>query len=285
MPQKAIISDVHGNFKALYRVLYDIIVTRGIPRQDIYSLGDLVSYYPGVDECVDAHRTLDIETVIGNHDLACIDKNFKGLESFNPAARAAVEYSRKALSDKNREFLEKLSYVIDKRGYWLVHANPVDPQSFYYIGTRSHGVDIGSVLAKMDEVGIKIVFIGHSHYRMLLEDGNKVDIQEGLMKLDENKKYIINVGAVGQPRDKNPDASYVVFNEEDNSVQFIRLPYSIKEAQEAVKAAEYGQIPITQLEATYGKSMVGEQHTIQQAVDRDLFTAGEFLAARLEVGM
>jgi predicted phosphodiesterase len=224
----AIVSDVHGNLDSLQCALAAI-------RTDdaLLSLGDVVGYGPNPNECVAALRERCRHAVLGNHDLAAVE-NF-GVENFNRAARAAIGWTQEVLGDESRTWLNALPYELRLPEFLLVHGAPVN--YFEYI------LDKSAAARAFDNTDAPIVFVGHTHiaeYWSLDASGNighKHMQRGGKLKLEENKRYIIDVGSVGQPRDLNPQACFVVYDADEQRVEWIRYEYPIADVQKKMRAA------------------------------------------------
>jgi predicted phosphodiesterase len=171
--------------------------------------------------------------VLGNHDVAAID-NF-GVEYFNSVARAAIEWTQTVISQENIAWLNGLGYESRHDDFLLVHGAPV--AYFEYI------LDKRIAAAAFDRTDARIVFVGHTHiaeYYVREPDGSishKHMQQGGELQLEPDKRYIIDVGSIGQPRDLNPEASFVVYDDEKKTVQWIRYDYPIETVQEKIHDA------------------------------------------------
>jgi predicted phosphodiesterase len=224
----AIVSDVHGNLDSLERVLSTIGADDAL-----VSLGDVVGYGPNPNECVAALRERSRHAVLGNHDLAAAE-NF-GVENFNYAARAAIAWTQSVLDEPSRVWLNALPYELRLPEFLLVHGAPVN--YFEYI------LDKGTAARAFERTDARIVFVGHTHiaeYWMLDSDGSighKHMQQGGELQLEPGKRYIIDVGSVGQPRDLNPLACFVFYDAAREIVQWIRYEYPIDEVQRKMRAA------------------------------------------------
>lgn len=224
----AVVSDVHANIDSLQCALSGIG-----PDDALVSLGDVVGYGPNPNECVAALRERATHAVLGNHDLAAVE-NF-GVENFNPAARSAIGWTQQALGDDAKRWLNSLPYELRLPDFLLVHGAPVD--YFEYI------LDKAAAARAFDRTDARIVFIGHTHiaeYWDRDDDGNighRHMQQGGELELEPGKRYIIDVGSVGQPRDLNPLACYVEYDADAGRVRWIRYAYPIAEVQRKMRAA------------------------------------------------
>lgn len=225
----AIVSDVHGNLESLERALTAIA-----PDDTLVSLGDVVGYGPNPNECVAKLRERCGHAVLGNHDLAAIE-NF-GVESFNAAARAAITWTQGVLDEPSRVWLNSLPYELRFPEFLLVHGAPV--RYFDYI------LDKDTAAAAFERTDARIVFCGHTHiaeYWVCEPDGvigHKHMQHGGELKLEDGKRYIVDVGSVGQPRDLNPEACFVTYDPENERVEWTRYAYPIEEVQRKMRAAK-----------------------------------------------
>lgn len=224
----AIISDIHANIEALDAVL------AAIPADvEVLCLGDVVGYGPNPNECVERVRARVSAMVLGNHDVASVD-NF-GLEYFNPAAREAMSWTQGMLTAENIAWLNEQSYEVRRPEYLLVHGAPVT--YFAYI------FDKQAAAYAFSETDARLVFVGHTHiaeYYTVDPDGvitHKHMQKPGTLTLEARNRYVINVGSVGQPRDLNPDASFVFYDDQAETVEWMRVPYAVSVVQAKINAA------------------------------------------------
>jgi diadenosine tetraphosphatase ApaH/serine/threonine PP2A family protein phosphatase len=224
----AIFSDVHANLESLQHAL------RKLTEDDmLISLGDNVGYGANPNECVALLSERSRHAVLGNHDLAAIE-NF-GVEQFNEAARLAIEWTQKVLDEPSRAWLNGLAYELRFPDFLLVHGAPV--QYFEYILEKR---DAARAFERTDA---PIVFVGHTHiaqYWVLESDGNighRHMQHGGELTFEPGKRYIVDVGSVGQPRDLNPEASFVFYEPEQRKVEWIRYAYPIEEVASKIRAA------------------------------------------------
>ncbi|HMF27295.1 MAG TPA: metallophosphoesterase family protein [Candidatus Cybelea sp.] len=223
-----IVSDVHANIESLQRVLSSIG-----SEDTLISLGDVVGYGPNPNECVAALSERATHAVLGNHDLAAVE-NF-GVENFNSAARAAIAWTQGVLDDTTKRWLNALPYELRLPDFLLVHGAPVD--YFEYI------LDKAAAARAFERTDAGIVFVGHTHIAEYWDRDAEGNIghrhmqQGGELELEADKRYIIDVGSVGQPRDLNPLACYVEYDSEARRVRWIRYEYPIAEVQRKMRAA------------------------------------------------
>jgi len=226
----ALLSDIHSNLEAFDAVLIDIS-RRGVQR--IGFLGDIVGYGPDPKECLSLSRIFDF-MILGNHDDAIL---YGSTETFNTRARTAIEWT-KAVLEKDRDFVEhiKKNFITHhfEEGVLFCHGSPRDYTREYVFP------DIGLDRRRVRELFRAldwICFVGHTHHPgVLLPDGEYYypDELDYYFRVNPRHKAIINVGSVGQPRDGDPRASYVIFD--GGKVEWIRVPYNFRKTQAKILA-------------------------------------------------
>ncbi len=227
-----IFSDVHANYEALSAVLE----AYRKERIDVYyCLGDTVGYGGSPNECCDLVRDLSKVTILGNHDAAVSGR--MDYSYYYEAARHALDAHAAILSSDNMGWLKGLPYDnrMDEVGVLLCHGSPVRLEEFEYIFAPEQAREC---LAIYDRIG-HITMIGHSHLckvfaltRTAVEELPSMDFE-----LDPEKKYIVSVGSVGQPRDFDNRASYTVFDTDTRRFEFKRVEYDIELAADKVLRA------------------------------------------------
>jgi diadenosine tetraphosphatase ApaH/serine/threonine PP2A family protein phosphatase len=224
----AILSDVHGNLEALRAVLDD---AAGVA-EAVLCLGDVVGYGADPEPCVDIVATRCEAVVGGNHEHGVA--NLLDLGWFNRYARAAVEWTRDRLDDDHRAWVAALPLqrVVDDAT--LVHASPAQPEEWDYLVGPEDGY------AAFGAFATRLCFVGHSHVPMVWTQGSwgrdcgrLVDT----VGLDPGCRYIVNVGSVGQPRDRDPRAAYAVWDTDARTVALRRVPYDVGAARAKIVAA------------------------------------------------
>lgn len=224
----AIFGDVHSNLEALEVVLAD---SRKQGATDYLCTGDVVGYNANPHECLEIVRSLKCPIVMGNHDFYVASK--RRLDDFNPAAAAVVEWTREQLSQSEIEFLSDLPFFTTQLGITLVHSTLDAPESFGYV------FDHLQAEAHFTHQVSPLCFHGHTHCPMIYEKQMgavyRIDAQD--FKLPMGRKYFINVGSVGQPRDGDARASYVIYDVQQRKVEFRRLEYDVAAAQAKVLKA------------------------------------------------
>jgi len=225
----AIVSDIHGNLEALQAVQEDIR-RQGI--SDVICLGDTVGYGPNPKECIDAARQFRV-SLLGNHDEAALFED--RASRFNVKAREAIEWTRRLLEDpadsanngKRWDYLGELPYRHKFGDVLFVHGTPRDPTCEYLFPRDEYRRDKMEGIFKMID---RVCFLGHTHIPGIwtedMEYWSPAAVQHHY-HLD-GRKTIVNVGSVGQPRDDNPDACYVIVDDEE--VSFRRVAYPVDRA-------------------------------------------------------
>lgn len=225
-----IFSDIHSNLEALEAVIASSV---GKAIDSTICLGDFVGYGANPNECVDMVRSHPNSTaVLGNHDAALLDP--KERDFFNPVARAGIAHSEKEISAASRAYLEGLPLALEPGDTFMaVHASPYKPDAWVYVLDPIEAADAFHVL------GHPVAFIGHTHFPAVhLDNGSVIPFLPGdRIQVDKDSKRLINVGSVGQPRDGDPRASYVIYDDETGVVEIFRVEYDIdKAADKIIKA-------------------------------------------------
>ena len=224
----AFISDIHANIDALDTVLADIA---GQEIDRIVCLGDIVGYGPDPNECVAKVREVAEVTVVGNHDYAALGRI--DTLGFNEYARAAADWTAQALDKESVKFLETLPLEIVLDGVRLVHASPLDPERWTYILSYQ---EAKRQFAAFTE---RICFIGHSHLPIVVEEVDE-EIRaipfapDAPVRLHKDRRYLVNVGSVGQPRDRDPRTGYAWYDSEAGAVMLRRLKYPVETVQQKI---------------------------------------------------
>lgn len=225
-----IFSDVHSNLEALQAVLAK---GRELGVGYYLCLGDIVGYGANPNECVEIVRALPMcACVKGNHDAAVVDPRERSF--FHAVALDGVRFTESALTEENWKFIEDLPYVYSSGDLFIgVHASPHRPDAWEYV------LDQGSAKRALSAMRQQIAFIGHSHMPVVFcDDGSTERFVPGdRLALRPGIRYVVNVGSVGQPRDGNPDASFVVFDDENLVVEILRVEYDRKTAAEKILKA------------------------------------------------
>ena len=224
----AVLGDIHANLDALTVVLDDC---RAQGVTDYLCTGDVVGYNACPHECLEIVRGLGCPIVMGNHDHYVSSQ--QNLEDFNPHAAAVIEWTRQQLTDDEMDFLGSLPFVSTRMGITLVHSTMDNPEGFGYV------FDHLQAEAHFTHQVTPICFHGHTHCPMIYEKQMgavyRIDAQD--FRIPIGRKYFINVGSVGQPRDGDPRAAYVLYDPKARTVRFRRLEYDVESAQRKILEA------------------------------------------------
>lgn len=224
----AVISDVHSNAEALRSVLRDIN-RRQV--HNVFFLGDAVGYGPEPNESVELLKSECKIIISGNHDWGVL--GLTETWSFNEYARTAIDWTRGVLTADNCETLRTspLKSEITGMDMTLVHATPCEPEKWHYLLTLSDA-EINFKYMHTD-----ICFIGHSHRPFIIEMSASGEFRTGKQQMykTEGSRYIINAGSIGQPRDGDPRACYVLLDED--RIELVRVDYDIHLTQKKMSDA------------------------------------------------
>jgi diadenosine tetraphosphatase ApaH/serine/threonine PP2A family protein phosphatase len=225
----AFFSDIHGNMDALRAVLKAIEEDGGADK--VLCVGDLVGYGAEPRECIAAIKELNCPVIAGNHDFAAAGR--MQLDYFNALAREAIEWTTDQLEEEDKQFLWNLPLVWDEEeSFVMVHGTLQDPSSFGYVLN-----DLDALLLFRD-LKKDFCITGHSHYPCAFVYGQKlVFSREPELEVEEGQRAIINVGSVGQPRDGDPRACLVFFDDERRLVETRRIVYDVEEAARKIISA------------------------------------------------
>lgn len=222
-----VLGDVHGNLEALSGVLAD---AHEAGAERLLCVGDVIGYGANPKECIDLLREHDAAVVAGNHDWAAVDK--VGIEYFNADARDSIEWTREQLSDLDLEYLNRMPLVNTLDDVTLVHSSPFSPEYFDYVQT------LYDVRLAFDHLRTRICFVGHSHIPVMFLNSEPVDyFLRAELDLPPDRRVIVNVGSVGQPRDLDPRACYVIWDADQGRVSVRRVEYDLHAASERMVAA------------------------------------------------
>ncbi len=220
----ALLGDIHSNLEALTSVLDDA-EKNGCDK--IACLGDVVGYNANPIECLDIIRELSVACVRGNHDHYCSHE--ENLDGFHPLAADVVDWTRRQLSDDRREYLRNLRFIQSVETFTIVHSTLDTPDAWGYVFDKLEAE------ANFNYQTTTLCFYGHTHVPLAFEKSDT--IRFGLyskIKVTLGKKYLINVGSVGQPRDGDPRAAYVIYDMRNNIVELRRIPYDIQKTQRKI---------------------------------------------------
>ncbi|MEM1033866.1 MAG: metallophosphoesterase family protein [Myxococcota bacterium] len=224
-----IFSDIHANYQALSATLDEI---RHFSIDEYHCLGDVVGYGGSPNECSDAVREVAKFTILGNHDAAVAGR--MDYSYYYEAAREALDRHANILTDDNAAWLKELPYTkkLEEAEVDLCHGSPVRAEDFDYIFAPEQAREC---LPMYDEMG-HLTVIGHSHLVKVFEltRTDAIELPAEDFTLEPDKKYVVSVGSVGQPRDNDNRASYVVYDSETKHLAFKRVEYDIETAAKKI---------------------------------------------------
>lgn len=224
----AVLSDIHANLAALEAVRLDLPAV-----DEIWVLGDIVGYGPQPNEVIVALQEMGARSVLGNHDAAAIgtiDSSW-----FNPDAARAIHWTAEVIDENARAYMAALPEVRTEGRLTAVHGSPRDPMWEYITGTAAAADNLSAFETP-------VCLHGHTHVPVVFRaddgrmaavhatPGDPVSIRLG--------RSLVNPGSVGQPRDGNPAASYLVLDTESDEVEFRRVSYDIDATQRAMRAVD-----------------------------------------------
>ena len=240
----AIVADIHSNLVAFQAVLKDLERRGGA--EEIWCLGDVVGYGPDPRECLELLRQHRHLCIAGNHDWAAIGK--LDTSYFNPEAAEAAHWTARQLSPEDIDYLQNLPLTLKQDDFTLVHGSPREPIWEYVLSIQTANANF----AYFDT---KFCLVGHSHVPLIfdLDQDDLCQLRQlpsELLLRQEEKRLIINCGGVGQPRDRDPRASYAIFDDDQGIIYHYRVEYDISTTQQ--KILEAGLPPRLANRLSYG---------------------------------
>jgi diadenosine tetraphosphatase ApaH/serine/threonine PP2A family protein phosphatase len=225
----AVISDIHGNYHALEAVLAAI---EAEAPDEVWCLGDLVGYGPQPNECVARVAALADVCLAGNHDLAVLGTI--PIEDFSSDAAAAARWTQTVLDEPGRAYLERLEPTAEREGAQLFHGSPRDPVWDYVLTAESAYWSFRATTAQL-------VLVGHSHVALAISTGADDDLDgapapEGTEIELAGRRWLLNPGSVGQPRDGDPRAAWLLIDFDVGRAAFRRVPYPVEQTQAEIRA-------------------------------------------------
>ncbi len=220
----AILSDIHANLEALEKSLQ--YIDNEIAPGKIIFLGDTVGYGADPVECVQKIRERADISILGNHDAAAV--KMIDIDNFNPDARESALWTRGTLSDEDKLYLKGLPYRDAKWDFHFTHSAPHNPEQWKYIYRWNDTKE------EFDYFEEQFCFLGHSHIPGIYGRDKSLPHENGPVQLDQDDRYIINVGSVGQPRDGDNRLSFAVFDSDSTVLEIVRLEYDITTARQKI---------------------------------------------------
>jgi len=218
----AVISDVHANYRALEAVLEEIDAERV---DAVWCLGDTVGYGPRPNKCCEAVSSRSSYSLVGNHDLVVLGE--LSISDFNDDAAEAAIWTSQVLTQESRAFLEPLQPASEVAGVDLFHASARDPVWEYVLTEEA-------ARGTFELSDASLIFVGHSHVALALSDnGDRISGGVALAgsEVELEGRWLLNPGSVGQPRDGDPRAAWLLLDLDRGLAAFRRVPYAIEQTQ------------------------------------------------------
>jgi diadenosine tetraphosphatase ApaH/serine/threonine PP2A family protein phosphatase len=224
----AIFGDIHANLEALEAVLAD---AAGQGCNDRICMGDIVGYNANPADCLERVRAMGCPVIKGNHDEDASGRH--SLESMNPVAATALEWTREQLDEEQKTWLRRLRMVRQVEDFTVVHSTLDQPANWNYVTNRF------DAMSNFSYQFTQVCFHGHTHVpRVYVKDGKVREVPAESISIEPGSKYFINVGSVGQPRDGDWRACYAIYDLEHKLVVFRRVEYDIETTQRKIRAAD-----------------------------------------------
>ncbi len=237
----AVISDIHSNMEAFTRVLED---ADNSFVDAMVCLGDVIGYGPEPNEAIRLIREQNVPTVMGNHELGVAECDY--MDHLNPIACKSLQMTIAMLSEESLAFVTGLEHFLVSCGSRFVHGCPPDSPTTYMFEISN--VKMKNIFGQYKE---RLCFTGHTHNPEIVEfDGDFVVrtlLKKGVTSLDKGKRYIINAGSVGQPRDINNKAKYVIWDTANDSIELKHISYDIESVAGKIIRAGLPSINATRL--------------------------------------
>ncbi|WP_411827275.1 metallophosphoesterase family protein [Luteolibacter sp. AS25] len=223
----AIFGDIHANLEALDAVLADAAEQKV---EKFVCLGDIVGYNADPAACLKKIQEMDIPTVKGNHDHDASENH--SLDSMNPIAATALQWTRDQLDDDQRLWLKRLRMVRQVTDFTIVHSTLDQPLHWNYVTNRF------DAMSNFSYQFTQLCFHGHTHVPRVYMKSDKVqEVPAESVSIEADAKYFVNVGSVGQPRDGDWRACYCIYDHEEKLLTFRRVEYDIETTREKILAA------------------------------------------------
>lgn len=238
----AFISDIHANLEALEAVFEDI---EGQSIDEVICLGDIVGYGANPNECAELVMKKCSLTLLGNHDAAAVD--ILSTQHFNIHAKIAIEWTSQNLKRDIKAQLAALPVKNVQPPLTLVHATPYEPNMWYYI------TSLEEAAFNFQFFDTPLCLVGHTHIPIIIVLDKEKELyvhQDTSIKIDdvEDARLLINIGSVGQPRDRNPKSCYGIFDSVIGEFSYRRVSYNIEKTQAKMKKIRMPEFLISRLE-------------------------------------
>lgn len=238
----AIISDIHANLEALEAVLADIDTQRV---DEVVCLGDVVGYGVNPNECLELVKSRCPIVLLGNHDAAAV--GMLSTHHFNIHAKIAIEWTTENLTKPGKAWLQALPLRKVNQGFTYVHATPYEPNMWYYI------TSLEEAAFNFQFYETPICYIGHTHIPIMIVLDKEKELyvhQEPTLHFGQKPdcRFLINVGSVGQPRDRNPNACFGVIDTDAQTFEHRRIAYDVAKTQAKMRKAKMPEFLVMRLQ-------------------------------------
>lgn len=222
----AVISDIHSNLEAFQAVI-ECLAREKIDKY--LCLGDVIGYGADPHACLRLLQSLKPDVLIaGNHEWAVLD--LIDIEDFSELAKEAVVWTKSVLTEAEIEYLKSFRLIYESEKFILVHGTLDEPGKFYYILSDYDAYNT------MKLMKAPVCFAGHSHVSGIFysDNGSIKYTRTSKVRIDYTRKYVINPGSVGQPRDSDPNAACAIYDDRASTIEIKRIPYDISTAQKKI---------------------------------------------------
>ena len=229
-----VLSDIHANLAALEAVLRD---AEGRHLDQIWCLGDVVGYGPDPNQCVECVRALEPIAVAGNHDLATLGK--MSISEFNPDAQRACLWTSRELNPEGESYLQSLPAIMEMGDFTLVHGSPREPIWEYILSpsiAQANFACFDTPFCVAGHTHAPLVFVSRPANGGETSRCEAIIPQSGTLIPLGEERLIANPGSVGQPRDGDPRASYLIVDTDEGTLEYRRVHYPIEETQRRMEA-------------------------------------------------
>ncbi len=226
-----ILSDIHSNLEALQEVLQEM---ENEYIDKYLFLGDITGYASNPNECIELFSRLNYSAVLGNHDYAVLGKI--DTNEFNHNAAFAIQWTKNVISKKSLDILNTFDVKFEDKDFTLVHANPVNPLNWEYIFSTKQARNIFS------DFSGSICFVGHTHIpwiAFITPENKIIAVNEfDSYQFKTGCRYIINPGSVGQPRDNDSRACFLIWDQDKKIITKKRVNYNVELTQDKIYSAK-----------------------------------------------
>jgi len=226
----ALISDIHANLEALEAVLADIDQRQ---TDKIFCLGDVIGYGCNPIECLRLVNENCHLKLLGNHEFAAL--GMMSEQGLNELAQESLSWTKEKIGDREVSIISDFEMDHNLENNYFVHSSPYEPDTWRYIFSSTEAS------AAFEAFESQVCFFGHTHIPLifsLFPDGRLRQMVGHDFLPDSENRYLINVGSVGQPRDNDPRACYVIYDTEENEIFYHRVQYDVALTQRKMSDAK-----------------------------------------------